>query len=61
MVCRNICERIYSKIVVGESHYSVGRNIAGDASVTLSPRKSFVNVVECSSGLFQVKENAKKK
>jgi hypothetical protein len=25
MVCRNICERIYSKIVVGESHYSVGK------------------------------------
>src|SRR5215208_1483030 len=25
MVCRNICERIYSKIVVGESHYFVGK------------------------------------
>jgi hypothetical protein len=25
MVCRNICERIYSKIVVGELHYSVGK------------------------------------
>jgi hypothetical protein len=25
MVCRNICERTYSKIVVGESHYSVGK------------------------------------
>jgi hypothetical protein len=25
MVCRNICEKIYSKIVVGESHYSVGK------------------------------------
>jgi hypothetical protein len=25
MVCRNICERIYSKIVVGESHYSVDK------------------------------------
>src|SRR5215212_9020152 len=25
MVCRNICERIYSKIVVGQSHYSVGK------------------------------------
>ena len=25
MVCRNICERIYSKIVVGESHYLVGK------------------------------------
>jgi hypothetical protein len=23
--CRNICERIYSKIVVGESHYLVGK------------------------------------
>jgi hypothetical protein len=25
MVCRNICERIYSKIVVGESYYLVGK------------------------------------
>jgi hypothetical protein len=25
MVCRNICEKIHSKIVVGESHYSVGK------------------------------------
>src|ERR687898_805513 len=25
MVCRNICLRIYSKIVVGQSHYSVGK------------------------------------
>jgi hypothetical protein len=25
MVCRNICEGIYSKIVVGESHYLVGK------------------------------------
>src|SRR5918995_4944533 len=25
MVCRNICERINSKIVVGESHYLVGK------------------------------------
>ena len=25
MVCRNICERIYSKIIVGQSHYSVGK------------------------------------
>src|SRR5215207_8582035 len=25
MVCRNICERICSKIIVGESHYSVGK------------------------------------
>jgi hypothetical protein len=25
MVCRNICEKIYSKIVVGESHYFVGK------------------------------------
>jgi pimeloyl-ACP methyl ester carboxylesterase len=24
MVCRNICKRIYHKIVVGESHYLVG-------------------------------------
>jgi hypothetical protein len=25
MVCRNICERRYSKIVVGESHYLAGK------------------------------------
>jgi hypothetical protein len=39
----------------------LARNIAGDVSVTLSPQKSFVNVVECSSGLLQQKENIKKK
>ena len=61
MVCRNVCERIYSKIVVGESHYLTGKNSVEDVSVILSPRKSFVNVVECSSGLLQLKENTKKK
>jgi hypothetical protein len=25
MACRNICEKIYSKIVVGESHYLAGK------------------------------------
>ena len=25
MVCSNICEKIYSKIIVGQSHYSVGK------------------------------------
>jgi hypothetical protein len=30
MVCRNICEKIYSKIIVGQSHYSLGKNIAED-------------------------------
>jgi hypothetical protein len=25
MVCRNICEKIYSKIIVGQPHYSVGK------------------------------------
>jgi hypothetical protein len=25
MVCRNMCEKISSKIVVGESHYSLGK------------------------------------
>jgi hypothetical protein len=25
MVCRNMCERIYSKIEVGQSHYLVGK------------------------------------
>jgi hypothetical protein len=37
------------------------RNIAEDVSVILSPRRYFVNVVECSSGLPQLKENVKKK
>jgi hypothetical protein len=40
----------------------LARNIAGDASVTyFITKKYFVNVVECSSGLLQLKENAKKK
>jgi len=25
MVCRNLCERIYSKIIFGKSHYEGGR------------------------------------
>jgi hypothetical protein len=25
MVCRNICEKIYSKIIVGQPHYSFGK------------------------------------
>ena len=25
MVCRNICERISSRIIVGQSHYSLGK------------------------------------
>jgi hypothetical protein len=25
MVCRNVCEKIYSKIIVGQSHYLVGK------------------------------------
>ena len=40
--------RIYSKIVVDEPHYSIGKNIAGDMSATLSPKGSFVTVVGCS-------------
>jgi hypothetical protein len=39
----------------------MARNIAEDVNVTLSPKISFANVVECSSGLLQLKENAKKK
>jgi hypothetical protein len=39
----------------------LAKNIAEDVNVILLPRKSFVNVVECSSGLLQQKENAKKK
>jgi hypothetical protein len=37
-----------------ESHIiQLAKNIVEDASVTLSPRESFANVVECSSGLLQ--------
>ena len=25
MTCRNLCERLYSKIIVGESHYRTGK------------------------------------
>jgi hypothetical protein len=32
-----------------------------DVSATLSPQKSFVNVVECSSGLPRQEEKVKKK
>jgi hypothetical protein len=37
------------------------RNIAEDVSATLSPQKSFVNVVECSSGLTQAEREYKEK
>jgi hypothetical protein len=45
-----------------ESHIiQLAKNIAEDVSVTLSLKRYFANVVECSSGLLQLKENAKKK
>ena len=39
---------ILNKIVVGESHHFVGKSIVEDASVTLSLKRYFVNVVGCS-------------
>jgi hypothetical protein len=36
MACRNICERIYSKIVVGQSHILLVRNIVEDVNIILS-------------------------
>jgi hypothetical protein len=39
----------------------LARNTAEDASAILSPKRYFVNVVGCSSGLPRQKENAKKK
>jgi hypothetical protein len=39
----------------------LAKNIVEDVNATLSPKRYFVNVVECSSGLLQLKENAKKK
>ena len=62
MVCRNICERIYSKIVVDETSHitSLVRNIVEDASVTLSLKIYFVNVAGCSYEVVWQKENAKK-
>jgi hypothetical protein len=39
----------------------LARSIVEDVSVTLSLKRYFVNVVECSSGLLQQKENIKKK
>jgi len=35
MVCRNMCMRSYSKMVVGQSHYSVGKSTAGDVNAIL--------------------------
>jgi hypothetical protein len=50
---------LVSKIVVESRIILLVRSIAEDVSVTLSPKRYFVNVVECSSGLLQ--QNAKKK
>jgi hypothetical protein len=36
------------------------RSIAGDVNAILSPRKSFVSVVECNSEVLQLKENTRK-
>jgi hypothetical protein len=36
MICRNVCERIYSKIVVGQSHILLVRNIVEDVNIILS-------------------------
>ena len=43
IVCNNICERIYSKIVVGESHYFVGLEVASELNLPGPQVKQFYN------------------
>jgi Ni,Fe-hydrogenase I small subunit len=48
MVCRNLCQRVYYTIVVGQSHYSGVRDIAEDANVILSLQVCSVNAVDAA-------------
>ena len=57
MVCRNICEKIYSKIIVGTIH--LAKNIVEDVSVICFPGVNFVLVVACSYELLLLKLNTK--
>jgi hypothetical protein len=43
MVCRNICERLYSKIIVGKSPY---QDIAEDEKFTFTRWRDSADVVE---------------
>ena len=44
MTCRNLCERLYSKIIVGKSKYQEGRNIVDDVR--------FISCMILYDGLF---------
>jgi hypothetical protein len=37
MVCRNIYLRLYSKMVLGQSHYSVGKNVDDANAIFVTP------------------------
>ena len=41
MVCRNICEKIYSKMVVGQSHYLAGKKFCRRCECYLITNKVF--------------------
>jgi hypothetical protein len=41
MVCRNICEKIYSKMIVGQSHYLAGRKYCRRCECYLITNKVF--------------------
>jgi hypothetical protein len=41
MVCRNICEKIYSKMVLGQSHYLAGKKFCRRCECYLITEKVF--------------------
>jgi hypothetical protein len=52
MVCRNICEKIYSKIEVGKSHYLAGKKYCRRCEIYLYHEGVFAHAAECYSGLL---------
>ncbi len=44
MTCRNLCERLDSKIIVGKSIYEEGKNIVDVVKVTYFRMAYFVHV-----------------
>ncbi|GEM_PF-1079194 len=46
MACRNLCERLYSKIIVGKSHYELVRNTVEGVKFTYFMMAPFVRAVE---------------
>jgi hypothetical protein len=56
MVCRNLCERLYSKIIVGES-YGAGKKYCRRCVVYFTMRSSSLSLLLSSSKFIHFRIN----